>query len=86
MSRQSKLLPMACCALLLTLPFIGTAGSQSIAFTFDDGPDMSDAIGMTAAQRNAAILAALGAAKMRSVLFATHTDEDEQPQLDALGL
>ena len=53
---------IACCAVLMTLPLIGSTHAQSIAFTFDDGPDMSDAIGMTAAQRNAAILAALGAA------------------------
>src|SRR5271166_248378 len=31
MSHQSKLLPIACCAVLLTLPFIGPARSQSIA-------------------------------------------------------
>jgi len=69
---------IACCAVMMTLPFIGSTQAQSIAVTFDDGPDLSDTTVMTAAQRNVAILAALGAAKIKSVLFVTRTDKDEQ--------
>jgi len=68
----------ASCVAALALSFIGPARSQSIALTFDDGPDMSDEIGMTAAQRNEAILAALRAEKIKSVLFVTRTDKDER--------
>ncbi len=66
----------ACGAVAMTLWLIAPVQAQRIAFTFDDGPEMSDEIGMTAAQRNTAILAALGAAKIKSVLFVTRTDQD----------
>jgi len=66
------------CLALLTLPLMGSARAQNIAFTFDDGPEMSDEIGMSASERNTAILAALGNAKIKSVLFVTRTDADER--------
>jgi peptidoglycan/xylan/chitin deacetylase (PgdA/CDA1 family) len=69
---------LACWALALLIPSIGSVHARSIAFTFDDGPDMSDRIGMTAAERNTAILAALSAADVKSVLFVTRTDKDQQ--------
>jgi peptidoglycan/xylan/chitin deacetylase (PgdA/CDA1 family) len=56
----------------------GTACAQSIAFTFDDGPVMADNVAMTAAQRNAAILAQLAEAHLKSILFVAHTDSDAQ--------
>lgn len=50
--------------------------AQSIALTFDDGPDLADSIAMTAAQRNAAILRQLADAHLKSILFVTRTDAD----------
>jgi peptidoglycan/xylan/chitin deacetylase (PgdA/CDA1 family) len=50
------------------------AASQSIALTFDDGPNMADNIGLTAAERNEAILAQLADAHVKSILFVTRTD------------
>lgn len=58
---------------------IGSAlHAQSIALTFDDGPDMADNVGMTAAERNAAILEQLAAANVKSMLFVTRTDADDE--------
>ena len=64
--------------IVLSLLLIQVAHARSIAFTFDDGPDMSDTVRMTAAERNSAILRQLADAKLKSVLFVTHTDTDEQ--------
>jgi peptidoglycan/xylan/chitin deacetylase (PgdA/CDA1 family) len=63
---------------LLVTSFAGLAHAQSIAFTFDDGPDMTDGVRMTAAERNSAILKHLAEAKVKSVLFVTRTDADER--------
>jgi peptidoglycan-N-acetylglucosamine deacetylase len=57
---------------------MSSAVGQSIALTFDDGPDMSDNIGLSAAQRNAAILAQLADAHLKSFLFVTRTDDDRK--------
>ena len=59
-------------AALLSIP----ACAQKIAFTFDDGPDMSDHIGLSARARNEAILGQLSAAHLKSILFVTRTDAD----------
>jgi peptidoglycan/xylan/chitin deacetylase (PgdA/CDA1 family) len=59
---------------LPTLLFAPIAVSQSIALTFDDGPNMADNIGLTAAERNEAILAQLAEAHLKSILFVTRTD------------
>jgi peptidoglycan-N-acetylglucosamine deacetylase len=64
--------------LLLSLLLAQGALAKSIAFTFDDGPDMGDSVRMTAAQRNSAILEQLAEAKVRSVLFVTRTDGDQR--------
>lgn len=53
------------------------AGAQSLALTFDDGPVMDDAVRMTAAERNAAILAQLREAGVKSFLFLTVKDDGE---------
>jgi peptidoglycan/xylan/chitin deacetylase (PgdA/CDA1 family) len=50
--------------------------SQELALTFDDGPDMADAVYMSAADRNAAILRQLADAHLKSILFVTRTDND----------
>jgi peptidoglycan/xylan/chitin deacetylase (PgdA/CDA1 family) len=68
--------------MLLALPLFGSAPAQAqarrVALTFDDGPDLSDEVGMTASMRNAAILGALSGAKVHSILFVTRTDQDER--------
>jgi peptidoglycan/xylan/chitin deacetylase (PgdA/CDA1 family) len=63
---------------LTTLLFTSPAAGQSIALTFDDGPDMADATGLGAAERNKAILAQLADAHVKSILFVTRTDSNEK--------
>ncbi|MDP9007809.1 MAG: polysaccharide deacetylase family protein [Pseudomonadota bacterium] len=65
------------CLTLATLLFTSLAASQSIALTFDDGPDMADKTGLSAAERNAAILSQLAEAHIKSILFVTRTDSDK---------
>jgi peptidoglycan/xylan/chitin deacetylase (PgdA/CDA1 family) len=60
----------------VTLSLSSLAAGQSIALTFDDGPDMADKTGLSAAERNAAILKQLGDAHLKSILFVTRTDTD----------
>jgi peptidoglycan-N-acetylglucosamine deacetylase len=64
------------CMTLAPLLLPALASSQSIALTFDDGPDMADKIGLSPADRNAAILRQLGDAHLKSILFVTRTDAD----------
>src|SRR3982074_3499266 len=64
------------CRTLITLLFASLANSQSIALTFDDGPNMADKIGLSPADRNAAILRQLSEAHLKSILFVTRTDAD----------
>jgi peptidoglycan/xylan/chitin deacetylase (PgdA/CDA1 family) len=52
------------------IPF-NAAHAQSVAFTFDDAPNMSELPRLTAAQRNAAMLAALARHKVKAALFVT---------------
>src|SRR5882724_7506997 len=63
---------------LSTLLFASLANSQSIAFTFDDGPVMADNTGLSAAERNAAILGQLAEAHLKSILFVSRTDADKE--------
>src|ERR1700722_835261 len=65
------------CLTLTALMFAPCAESQSIALTFDDGPNMADGIGLSPAQRNAAILRQLAEAHLKSILFVTRTDADQ---------
>jgi peptidoglycan/xylan/chitin deacetylase (PgdA/CDA1 family) len=60
------------------LLFAALANSQSIALTFDDGPNMADKIGLSPADRNAAILRQLSDAHLKSILFVTRTDADSK--------
>jgi peptidoglycan/xylan/chitin deacetylase (PgdA/CDA1 family) len=66
----------AACMTAATLLFASLAAGQSIALTFDDGPDMADNIGLSAAERNTAILSQLADARIKSILFVTRTDAD----------
>lgn len=61
---------------LAVVLFGAPAHSQSVALTFDDGPDMDDRIGLSPAERNAAILKQLADAHLKSILFVTRTDAD----------
>ena len=54
------------------------AHGQSIALTFDDGPDMADETALSPAARNAAILKQLAEAHLKSILFVTRTDANPQ--------
>lgn len=63
-------------AALAMILFSSTAHGQSIALTFDDGPNMADAVGMSPADRNRAILRQLTEARLKSILFVTRTDAD----------
>jgi len=51
--------------------FASQAFGQRLALTFDDGPDMADNIGLTAAERNSALLAQLADAHLKTFLFVT---------------
>jgi peptidoglycan/xylan/chitin deacetylase (PgdA/CDA1 family) len=64
------------CVTLATLLVGSLANSQSIALTFDDGPNMADKIGLSPADRNAAILRQLAEAHLKSILFVTRADAD----------
>ena len=66
------------CVALSTLLFTSMAAGQSIALTFDDGPDMTDETGLSAAERNKAILAQLADAHIKSILFVTRMDINEK--------
>jgi hypothetical protein len=66
---------------LVTLLLPSLASAQSIAFTFDDGPDMSDNTGLSASARNAAILGQLAEAHLKSILFVTRTDTNKTRNL-----
>ncbi len=58
--------------------FAGAASAQSIAFTFDDGPVMTDSAGLNAAQQNEVILRQLAEAHVKSFLFVSRTDSDKR--------
>jgi peptidoglycan/xylan/chitin deacetylase (PgdA/CDA1 family) len=64
------------CMMLAALLLPSLARSQSIALTFDDGPNMADNVGLSAANRNEAILRQLAEAHLKSILFVTRTDAD----------
>jgi peptidoglycan-N-acetylglucosamine deacetylase len=70
---RSALIAWVTMALLLA-PAL--AHCQAIAFTFDDGPNMADVIGLSPADRNAAILKQLADAHLKSILFVTRPDAD----------
>jgi peptidoglycan/xylan/chitin deacetylase (PgdA/CDA1 family) len=66
------------CMTLATLFLSSLAAGKSIALTFDDGPDMADMTGLTAEERNTAILSQLADAHIKSILFVTRTDADKK--------
>ena len=66
----------AACLLLAALFSAGPVHAQSVALTFDDGPDMADHVGLGPAGRNDALLKQLADAHLKSILFVTRTDAD----------
>jgi peptidoglycan/xylan/chitin deacetylase (PgdA/CDA1 family) len=66
------------CVVLTPLLLPSLACGQSIALTFDDGPNMVDNIGLSPAARNEAILRQLAEAHLKSILFVTRTDADSK--------
>lgn len=54
------------------------AHAQSVALSFDDGPDMHDTVGLGPAGRNAALLAALATLHLHSIVFVTRMDDDAE--------
>jgi peptidoglycan/xylan/chitin deacetylase (PgdA/CDA1 family) len=62
------------CVTLTPLLLPSLACSQTIALTFDDGPNMADKIGLSPAARNEAILRQLAEAHLKSILFVTRPD------------
>jgi peptidoglycan/xylan/chitin deacetylase (PgdA/CDA1 family) len=66
------------CVTLATPLLPSLASSQTIALTFDDGPNMSDTLRLSPAGRNAAILRQLAEAHLRSILFVTRVDTDRK--------
>jgi peptidoglycan-N-acetylglucosamine deacetylase len=64
------------CVALASLAVPPAGCSQSIALTFDDGPNMADTVGLSPADRNTAILKQLAEAHLKSILFVTRTDSD----------
>src|SRR3954468_19043247 len=72
--RRSATALLVLAALLLGRLAVG----QSLALTFDDGPDMTDAVGLGPSARNESILRQLAAARLKSILFATRVDGDPQ--------
>ncbi len=59
--------------------------AQSVAFTFDDGPHLSDTPRLTAAGRNQALLDALAKHDVKAALFVTATNGTDRPAGYALA-
>ena len=66
------------CVTLAPLLLPSFACGQTIALTFDDGPNMADKIGLSPVARNEAILRQLAEAHLKSILFVTRTDTDSK--------
>lgn len=78
-----KCLPLFRCVIvsvLLTLAFVFNAEAQSIAFTFDDGPQLNQTPLLSPAARNAALLKALKMHKVTAALFVTVDNGANRPE------
>jgi peptidoglycan/xylan/chitin deacetylase (PgdA/CDA1 family) len=71
-------------ALLIAL-CAGTAGAQSVAFTFDDGPQLAQTALLTPQQRNAALLDTLARHHVQAALFVTAGNGANRPEGYALA-
>jgi peptidoglycan/xylan/chitin deacetylase (PgdA/CDA1 family) len=61
------------------------AHAQSVAFTFDDGPNLDPTPHLSPQQRNAAMLAALAKHQVKAALFVTATYGATKPEGNALA-
>ena len=77
---QLKNFALTVAAVLCCGVFAGTAGAQSVAFTFDDGPSLADTALLTPGQRNQAMLAALARHKVKAALFVTCGNGADKPE------
>jgi peptidoglycan-N-acetylglucosamine deacetylase len=59
--------------------------AQSVAFTFDDGPNLDPTPRLSAQQRNAAMLAALAKHKVKAALFVTAGFGADRPEGNTLA-
>ena len=71
-------------AILITA-FMSAAHAQSIAFTFDDGPDLNKTPLLSPAARNQALLAALKKHNVKGALFVTVNNGADRPEGLALA-
>jgi len=76
---------IAAAACTLALACSSAAQAQSVAFTFDDGPNLEATPRMSAAQRNEAMLAALKKHRVQAALFATCGFGADKPEGYALA-
>jgi peptidoglycan/xylan/chitin deacetylase (PgdA/CDA1 family) len=80
MKKMLRLLAL-CAATALT----ATAHAQSVAFTFDDGPQLEETPLLSPQQRNQSLLDALAAHKVSAALFVTCGNGADQPAGYALA-
>lgn len=73
---------MAAACLLLATPSLY---AQSVAFTFDDGPTLSETPRLSPQARNSAMLAALAKHKVKAALFVTCGNGADRPEGLALA-
>lgn len=73
---------MAAACLLLAMPSLY---AQSVAFTFDDGPTLSETPRLSPQARNSAMLAALAKHKVEAALFVTCGNGADRPEGLALA-
>lgn len=76
---------MHCCVACLSVLLIQAAQAQSVAFTFDDGPNLEATPRLSAQQRNAAMLAALRKHGVQAALFVTAGNGADRPEGLALA-
>lgn len=69
---------LAFCLSMLALA--GAVRAQSVAFTFDDGPQLGDTPLLSAQQRNQAILDTLASSKVQAALFVTAGNGANRPE------
>lgn len=71
--------------LLASLMLASAVHAQSVAFTFDDGPNLAEGPLLSPQQRNQAILAALARHKVQAALFVTAGNGANRPEGYALA-
>ena len=75
----------ACRTLAISLLFAAQAYSQSVAFTFDDGPQLKAMPRLSPQARNSALLAALEKHHVKAALFVTLGNGADRPEGLALA-